>query len=260
MLSTEHPPLVDTSVLVTRPAHQAEEFCRMIEAEGGTAIRFPVIEVAPASDKAMIEQRLQDLSRYNIAIFISANAVKHALACGFSDQSEGLKIAAVGNKTAASLRAHGIAVSILPKSGFNTEALLALPLLQCVADKRIAIIRGVGGRETLAQTLTDRGAQVDYIEVYQRHLPKQRLVDVIDYQNCDIIAVTSQEGLRNLITLCDDKAWLFTTALACNSQRTAKLAEELGFRRDIVTSLEPGDEAMKAAIVNWRRGTNELRQ
>lgn len=259
-MPTADKPLATTKVLVTRPAHQAAAFCRMIESAGGEAIRFPVIDIVPATNQGAVSQQLQQLDEYDIAIFISANAVGHTISLCPQGLPSALKIAAVGNKTAACLRAQGIPVDIVPKQGFNTEALLESPLLHVVQGKRIAIIRGVGGRETLAETLTQRGAKVNYIEVYQRALPEQRLSNIMDYQNCDIIAVTSQQGLRNLIALTDDRDWLFNTALACNSQRTASLARELGFHQDIVTSQEPDDEAMKATIINWQQRCNKSRQ
>ncbi len=251
--------LAALSVLVTRPAHQAEGFCRLIENGGGTARRFPVIAIAPVTDQPGLDQQLAALDQYDIAIFISANAVHYSVPHWPPGLPGRVKVAAVGNKTAARLHAHGLPVDVLAQHGYNSEALLEAPLLHAVQGKRIAIIRGVGGRELLAETLGQRGARVNHIEVYRRLLPEQTLSSIDNYQNCDIITVTSQQGLRNLITLCDDKEWLFNTALASNSQRTAALARELGFTRDIVVSSEPGDEAMAAAIANWWQSKNKAR-
>jgi len=248
------------SVLVTRPAHQAERFCRLIENAGGAAIRFPVIAIVAVGDNPELTQQLTQLSQCDIAIFISANAVQYALPQLADRLPTHLKVVAVGNKTAATLRAHSINVSLLPKQGFNTEALLASPLLHAVQGKQIAIIRGVGGRELLAETLSQRGATITYIEVYKRVLPEHTLTALNDCQNCDIIAVTSQQGLRNLVALCNNEKWLFNTALVSNSQRTAELARELGFRNDIVISPEPDDEAMASVITSWWQSKNKTRQ
>ncbi|MBL4851312.1 MAG: uroporphyrinogen-III synthase [Gammaproteobacteria bacterium] len=236
---------------MTRPAHQAENFCRLIEDAGGTAIRFPVITIKAIENSPTQNQQLATIDQYDIVIFVSTNAVQYALPHWPNGLPVSLMVAAVGNKTAANLRAHGITVDVLPKQGFNTESLLESPLLHSVEGKQIAIIRGIGGRTLLADTLRQRGAKVTYIEVYQRVLPKQRLCSVNIDLNCDIITVTSQQGLRNLITLSDDKDWLFSTALASNSQRTAKLARELGFTYDIVVSPEPSDDAMVTTIASW---------
>ena len=244
---------------MTRPAHQAEGFCQLVENAGGNAIRFPVITIEAVAENPALTQQIENIAQYDYAIFISTNAVRHAISHLPKGLPADLKIAAVGKKTAASLSTHDIAVSILPKHSFNTEALLECHALQVVKDKNIAIFRGVGGRDLLADTLHQRGANVSYIEVYQRVLAKQALSSVTIHQNCDIITVTSQQGLRNLITLCDNKEWLFNTPLASNSQRTAELAIELGFVSDIVVSSEPGDEAMGAIIADWWQSKNKAR-
>lgn len=247
------------SVLVTRPAHQADGFCQLVENAGGNATRFPVIAIEAIANNADLTQQIAKLTQYDCAIFISTNAVHHAIPHLAQGLPSHLNIAAVGKKTAASLAAHDIAVSIVPKHGFNTEALLECPALQEVDGKSIAIFRGVGGRNLLADTLRQRGADVHYIEVYRRVLAKQALSSATIHRNCDIITVTSQQGLRNLITLCDNKEWLFNTPLASNSQRTAELARELGFVSDIVISAEPGDEAMGAIIAEWWQSKNKAR-
>lgn len=247
------------SVLVTRPVHQAEKFCQLIENAGGKAIRFPVITIEAITNNPDLSQQLADITQYDYAIFISTNAVDHAIPHLAQGLPANINVAAVGKKTAASLKAHGVAVTIVPEHGFNTEALLECAALQTVKDKNIAIFRGVGGRDLLANTLRQRGANVRYIEVYQRILAKQPLSSATIHQNCDIITVTSQQGLRNLITLCDNTQWLFNTPLASNSQRTAELASELGFVSDIIISAEPSDEAMGAIIANWWQSKNKAR-
>lgn len=247
------------SVLVTRPAAQAEGFCRIIENAGGTALRFPVIAIEAIENNAYLARQFAEIEQNDIAIFISANAVHYAISYWPDELATSLKIAAVGKKTAASLHAQGISVDLLPKHGFNSEALLELPLLHKVQGKKIVIIRGIGGRDLLADTLRQRGAIISYIEVYQRVLPKHKESSGYSHQNCDIIAVTSQQGLRNLITLSDNKEQLFATALASNSQRTAELARELGFANDIIISAEPSDEAMATIIASWWQNSNQAR-
>jgi hypothetical protein len=65
-------------VLVTRPAAQAAELCRLIEAVGGRPIEFPSMEIRPPRDPDGARERLR--APRDLVIFISRNAVAHALA------------------------------------------------------------------------------------------------------------------------------------------------------------------------------------
>jgi len=63
-------------VLVTRPRHQADELVAAIEALGGVAIPFPVIEIVPRN-AAEVHTEVAALQEPAITIFISRNAVDH---------------------------------------------------------------------------------------------------------------------------------------------------------------------------------------
>ena len=249
-MPTADKPLATTKVLVTRPAHQAAAVCRMIESAGGEAIRFPVIDIVPATNQGAVSQQLQQLDEYDIAIFISANAVGHTISLCPQGLPRALKIAAVGNKTAACLRAQGIPVDIVPKQGFNTEALLESPLLHVVQGKRIAIIRGVGGRELLAEALKERGAIVRYAEMYQRSRPVA--VDEFNQllEQVDILTVSSNEGLQNLYDLAVDKKALTRLPVVVPGERAHALAQALDFH-EIQVADNATDEACLNAIKCW---------
>ena len=61
-------------VLVTRPAHQADQLCDLIEAAGGRPYRLPTIEITPSSDSDQQQARhlLEHLQANDLLIFISA--------------------------------------------------------------------------------------------------------------------------------------------------------------------------------------------
>lgn len=151
------------NVLLTRPEHQAEPLHEAIEAAGGRAVAFPVMDIV-ARDPIAIADDLASQPAPDIAIFVSPNAVRH----GISAARDAGSIAAIGSATAAALHDAGYAADIVPAAGFDSEALLQEPGLQHVAGKTIRIVRGDGGRELLAETLTAGGARVDYLTVYER--------------------------------------------------------------------------------------------
>jgi uroporphyrinogen-III synthase len=160
-----------------------------------------VIEIAPRSTQA-IEAELAGRADPDIVIFISRNAVEHGLAW-----SGDAAIAAVGPATAAAIEAAARVVDIRPASGFDSESLLGEPALETVKGKTIRIIRGNGGRELLATTLRERGAHVDYLEVYARQLPDYPEPEIeavarrLTAGEIGAVVVMSVESLRNLLAL-----------------------------------------------------------
>ncbi len=175
-----------------------------IEDKGGLAISFPVIEIAPREASA-IARDAEALPQPDIALFISRNAVYHGLA-----YAKGALKGVIGPTTATAIVAAGDSVEISPRQGYDSESLLAEPALQNVAGKQIRIIRGGEGRDLLARTLTERGASVHYLSVYERRLPEssRRSCDEIETAwrggKINAITVMSVETLSNLIDLLSE--------------------------------------------------------
>ena len=78
------------------------------------------------------------------------------------------------------MRRYGATEVIVPSERFDSEALLALPELETVAGKRIAIFRGEEGRELLGDTLRARGASVEYVACYRRVQPPADIRPLLD--------------------------------------------------------------------------------
>lgn len=242
------------TVLVTRPAHQSQRLCELIEAEGGRAVLLPAIEILDPQDINAARELLDRLDEFDIAIFISANAVSKTMGMlsPCHDWPPHLKVAAVGARTAEELERRGRPVDIRPHQQFNSEALLALNMMRDVTSKRIVIFRGEGGRELLGDTLRERGAQVEYAEVYRRGKPAGDFSSVMD-AGIDAIVVTSNESLRNLWEMAGEtgREWLLYIPLVVISQRTADLANELGFVCPPLIASEASDAGLVAAIKDW---------
>jgi len=228
-------PLAGLGVLVTRPKPQAEELCAAIEAQGGHAICCPVIEIADPVNLALLPPLVDRLDEFDIAIFISPNAVVKAVSLLMRLERKlpaNLCVAAIGQGTAKALLANGIKVDIFPSEQFNSEALLSQDAMLQVQHKRILIFRGVGGRELLAETLRKRGATVSYAEVYRRIKPSIDVVALLDkWSIIDVVIVTSNEGLRNLYEMIGSEGCsrLLATQLVVSSHRVADLAKKMGF-------------------------------
>lgn len=250
-------PLTAVKILVTRPAHQADSLCQLLEAHGGQAVRLPVIDIVDIEDNQALLACRAHLEHIDIAVFVSSNAVERALPTLLAGGTvpAHLLVAAVGQQTAKTLQHWGIAAVTAP-APFNSEALLTLPLLQAVHGQRIVIFRGEGGRELLATTLRQRGATVDYINVYRRVVPAVPawMVDT----SVDLIMVTSGEGLRNLWTLLAGYSWLPHTPLVLMSARLVDEARALGAQAPVFVAPEASDAGLVAAALQWRyKGTGE---
>jgi len=232
----------------------------MIEKTGAKAVRFPVIEILPGRDQALIRQLISRLGQFDIAIFISSNAVRFTMGL-LQDQCsrpKGLHIAAIGRATAVALEQSGWGADLVPESTFNSEALLDMPQLQDVTGRNIIIFRGEGGRELLGDTLVKRGARVEYANVYRRALPgldtKEALQPWMQADNRAVI-VTSQEGLDNLVTLLDAEArkHLRQTPMIVISERMLDKTREHGIHAPVVVAGQASDEAILEALVELSR-------
>ncbi len=240
-------PLRGRRVLVTRPAERAEGLIQAIEAAGGAARRFPVIEIEPCPlPWAAPGTPLQ----YGAMLFVSPAAVAHGVEALALTPAFAPPIGAVGAATRAALTERGFAVAIEPVDSQDSEGLLRAPALAAdrVAGRRVLIVRGEGGREDLAEGLMARGAAVDYAEVYRRRRPEG--LDPTVATECDVVTATSTQGLANLLALLDEsvREWVLGRPLAVNSQRIAKAAREHGFALAPFVAPEPGDAGLMAAI------------
>lgn len=254
-IATDPGRLTDIGVLVTRPAAQAEPFCAALTEEGARPIRFPVLEILAPSDPTNLRAVLDRLESFDIAVFISPNAVQRVLNLALAERAwpETTRIAAIGNRTAQELKGFGHPAQILPPRRFDSEALLAQEAMQDVAGKRVVIFRGDGGRELLGDTLRQRGAEVAFAEAYRRGRPEadtSQLMYAFSRGQIDLITITSGEGLRNLYEMVGKlgRMWLRKTPVVVGSARIAEVAAELGFKAPVETARDPTDAAMLAAV------------
>jgi uroporphyrinogen-III synthase len=215
-------------VLVTRPAHQADNLCRMIEAEGGTALRLPLLSIEPATNPGALQSRFA--AGHDCWIFTSANAVRHAspLMAGHAPR----RIYAVGAATGAALAAAGFEQVLAPEAGASSEALLAIAELQAVQGQRALIVTGEGGRGLLEEQLAERGAQVERADVYRRvplPYPPEAVASAV--RRSDVIVITSGEALDHLLRLVPENAkrTLLRRPLVVPAARVVEKARAWGF-------------------------------
>jgi uroporphyrinogen-III synthase len=241
-------------VLVTRPAHQAENLSGLIQGRGGEAVRFPVLDIVARDNIEEVQYALKNLDKFQWVVFISPNAVNFALKAnnGKIDRLKTVRFAAVGRATAQALEAAGLAVDVVPEQGYTSEALLAMPQMQQVKGQACLIVRGEGGREELANTLRSRGAVVQYLEVYKRTIPSidsSQVVQLLAQHRLDVITATSGEALQNLLIMLGENnhQLLLPIPIVVVSDRIRQLAAGMGFKRIAVTE-NPADTAILETV------------
>jgi uroporphyrinogen-III synthase len=251
--------LENLKVLVTRPKQQADNLCESIENLGGTAIRFPVIEINKSENQQVAKKILDDLEQYDIGIFISRNAVEWTLKLLDEKKSalESLSLISIGPATTAALK-RALSGTVITNCGTNSESLLENEALgtEAVSGKKIIIFRGQGGREHLATTIRQRGAKVDFAEVYRRDCPQydSDFINKIWALNVpDVVVVTSNNGLENLFSLLNNEQrnLLLSKQLVVMGRRMFDFSVGFGFAKTPIFTEENDDEGILKLIVKW---------
>ncbi|MEW6039076.1 MAG: uroporphyrinogen-III synthase [Pseudomonadota bacterium] len=246
------PSLSGLRVLVTRPKDQAEPLCKLVEGAGGNAVRFPLLDIQPSARAGEGAAFLQQVSDWDWWIFVSANAVNQARALG-ALQPGGARprIAAIGKATADALAEAGITVDLIPEPQSNSEGLLDMPAMREIAGRRILIVRGEGGREELKNQLVERGALVQYAELYRRvpvYTGAETLIDGLRTAGFDILTATSGEAIEHLYRLVppEDRPRLIETPLVVISERLKNQAGSLGFQHVAVADTTSDPAVLEA--------------
>lgn len=240
-------------VLVTRPAGQARALGDALRAAGFTPLCLPTLSIEPI-DPAAALAALRAALPCDLAIFISANAVQHALPVIAA--ADGLpagcrRVAAVGPASARALQAAGFSNVLMPAARFDSEGLLALPQLQHVAGRRVMIFRGHGGRTLLADTLAARGADVRAVACYRRVAAGDPAQLTAWLKQGAIAALTaaSRASLDSLLELAGPAAaQLKTLPLVVLSAALADYARHAGFSGPLMSAIEASDAGLVAAV------------
>ncbi len=179
----ENLPLFGISVGITRPLRQCEETASQIVRLGGEPVVMPMITVedVDADAAAVIRERLKLLSSYQWLIFTSTNGVSHFMrhlrSVGLDTRDlQSARIAAIGDSTAKVLAEHWLRADLVPTE-FRAES-LARALAPHVPGQRCLWLKASRGRDVLPKLLSQAGAIVDELPVYQ-NLDKAAFDDAV---------------------------------------------------------------------------------
>ncbi len=237
-------PLFGWTVLVPRTREQASVVSDAVRALGGIPLEVPTIAVEPPRTPAPMERAIRGLvsGSYQWIAFTSTNAVR-AIRERFEELGldarafSGVKVAAVGEVTAAALLAWGIVPELTPSGEQSSEGLLAdWPPYDDVLDPidRVFLPRADIATETLVAGLKERGWEVDDVTAYRTVRaapPAAPIREALKGGGVDAVLFTSSSTVRNLVGIAGKPH--DTTTIAVIGPQTAAAARELGLRVDV---------------------------
>ena len=247
--------LHQTGVVITRPSHQTSEIKSLVNEHQGHPIEFPLLEIQSKSQNETFQHTVLKLEDYDWAIFISSNAVQFGMPAvkhAFHTLPESIKFAAIGPSTQKALKLFDVHDVLIPEENFDSEGLLATSEMNDIQNKKIVIFRGEGGRETLAETLRARGAEVTYAECYVRSFPQTNL-DLLkafsEKIHISAILITSSEACKEFVRLSRQKNMDFLKDILfiVNHPRMVNVLERESFMT--FSSDEPSDQSMMKKLL-----------
>lgn len=249
--------LAGRGVVITRPAGEAGRLAALIREAGGEPLLYPAIEILDAPNLRALDDLIDRLDTFDLAIYVSPSAVEKAMTRIVARRTlpAKLRCAAIGPGGVRALQRFGVKDVIAPHhthERYDSESLLASAYMQDVRGLRVVIFRGDGGRQLLGDTLTTRGAMVEYAVCYRRAKPTfdaAPLLAAWARHGVAAVIVTSSEGLHYFCERIGaaGQSWLSTTTVVVPHPRIAATAHELGMTR--VVESEAGDEALVRTVL-----------
>ena len=247
-------------VIVTRPATQAAEWVEHLRRAAIDAVALPLIGIAPPADPAAVASAWEALARQRLVVFVSPNAAEQFFARRppGAPWPPGSIAGSPGPGTTRTLLRLGVpALAIAEPAAdaaqFDSESLWAALCQREWRGVAVLIVRGDGGRDWLARTLADAGADVTHLAAYARVAPALDAAATVLLRAAlaepaaHLWFFSSSEAIDNLAALPQARAadWPAAMAIATHP-RIAERARALGFGR--VLEARPAPAAVVACI------------
>ncbi len=251
-------PLFNKTILVTRSAGQSSQFTQLLQSQGATVLEMPAIEIMPPSSWQLLDRAIAALADFDWLILTSTNAVDYFFERLAAHQNAlaalaDVKIAVVGQKTAAKLEQQGRSADFIPPNFVADSLVEHFP--EAVSNLKILFPRvETGGREVLVKELTARGAEVVEVPAYQSGCAQSIPMTVktaLLQGTIDLVTFASSKTVNCFCQLVEPLAISVPLIASIGPQTSATCQQRFG-RVDI----EAEDytlEGLTQAIVNWVR-------
>jgi len=256
-------PLFGKRIVVTRAREQASGFLRELASLGAECIQFPTIEIIPPDSWEPLDAAISTLESYQWLLFTSVNGVKYFLQrLHFQGKDvrdlKGIKIGAIGPKTADQWRQLGIKPDLVPDE-YRAEAVVEAFKKWDTDGVSILIPRAAKAREILPDRLRKMGARVTVVDAYKTVSPTADTAgirDMLEKGTIDMVTFTSSSTVTNFINMFGSRKkrltdeWMKRVKVACIGPITADTARKQGLSVDLMPS-DYTIEALAEAITDF---------
>ena len=162
-------PMKGETVVVTRPAERMGDLPRKLRELGARVIEYPCIRTAPCRDRSELDRALENLNRYRWLVFTSPGGPEYffrALSESGKDARAlgGLKLAAIGAKTAEALNRYGLHADLVPEV---YDSVHLGELLCRTADGPVLLCRSSLADVSLPEQLEENGIPCADVPCYE---------------------------------------------------------------------------------------------
>lgn len=262
----ENKPLFGQRVLVTREHSAGFE---PLEELGAEIIEFRTIEIVPPDDWTEMDRAIEKIDSYNWLILTSANGVRFFFRRLMERDRDirdlkGIKICAIGSKTAVAIKKYGLKVDLVPEI-FNAEGLIeefckegrtknSSNLLQ---DLKFLLPRAETAREVFPEKIRELGGEIDVVTAYKAVKPEihgKRLKRFLKEGKISIATFTSAATFNNYMELMGEDAHglLKDVLIAAIGPVTAKAVEKAGLTVHIMPKEATVDAMVKEIIKRFK--------
>jgi uroporphyrinogen III methyltransferase/synthase len=272
----EDKPMFGQRILVTREHSEGFE---LLDELGAEIIQFSTVEIVPPETWDDLDRAIANVNGYDWLIFTSTNGVRYFFRRLFEKgvdirELKGLKICAIGTKTAAEIARLGLRVDLVPEE-FNAEGLAEAFIkesskfkvqgsgnvargtrnIEPLKGTKFLLPRAEVAREIFPEKVRELGGTIDVPVAYRSVKPElhgKRLRRFLKEGRITIATFTSAATFNNFRQIMGEDAddLLRGVAIAVIGPVTAKAVERAGMKVEIMPR-EATVEAMVDAIKEW---------
>lgn len=222
-------PLKGKQVIVTRPAGRGGTLCEKLQALGASVTNYPCIQTVPREECPELDAAMENLSGYRWLVFTSPAGpeifFRRLRLSGWDARAlAGIKLAAIGPKTAAELEKFGVTADLVPET-YDSEH-----LAQAMArvEGPVLLCRASRGSNALPERFAKNGIPFQDIPLYDTvyTAPDDSQVRALLNQKV-LVTFTSASTVRGFVESLPG-ADLSQVLGCCIGPQTAREAEKYG--------------------------------